>query len=73
MEKLRKYAEYARDTYLQAVIDQSEVDKEELPTLIRQREFYNKVNGRIVRQYEKDARATKWLNEALPRIFLSGK
>jgi hypothetical protein len=65
---LLRYAEYARDTYIQGVIDQAEVDKEELATLIRQPEFCERVIHRVVRQYEKDARATRWLNEALPSV-----
>jgi hypothetical protein len=65
---LAKYGEYARDCYVQGVIDQAEVDKDELATLIRQPEFYSRVVHRVVRQYEKDARAAGWLKEALPPI-----
>jgi len=65
---LARYAEYARDTYIQGVIDQAAVDKEELATLIRQPEFSDRVMQRVVRQYEKEARATKWLNDALPPV-----
>ena len=72
-KRLYRYAEYARDTYVQAVIDQSELGKAELSTLIRHPEFHKKVMQRVVRQYEKDAHAPKWLKEALPAINLSGR
>lgn len=68
--KLFKYAEYARDTYVQAVMDQMTVEREELPTLIRSRDFYKKVLERVERSYERDARASKWLAEALPKFNL---
>lgn len=69
--RLKKYGEYACDTYIQAVIDQSQLEKAELATLIRQPDFYKKVIERIARQYEKDSRASQWIKEALPPINLS--
>ncbi len=73
LSKLRKYSEYARDSYVQAVMDQSELEKgAELATLVRQPEFYKKVIDRVARQYEREARATTWLREALPPISLKG-
>lgn len=53
--RLRKYAEYARDSYVQAVMDQNQVENAELATLVRQPDFYNKVIGRVERDYEKAA------------------
>jgi len=69
VQRLRKYADYARNVYVAAVADLAEAAKEELPTLIRSREFYEKVVERIGRTYEKDAMAEKWLSEALPKIY----
>jgi len=70
--RLHKYAEYARDSYVQAVMDQSQIENAELATLVRQPDFFKKVMDRIGRQYEKDARASSWLKEALPPINLKG-
>ena len=67
-ERLKKYAEYAMDKYLQAALDQSTVEGQEISTLIRSREFYQKVLARIERAYSTESRAPKWLNEALPRL-----
>lgn len=72
LSRLRKYAEYARDSYVQAVMDQSTLENAELATLVRQPEFYKKVMDRVARQYERGARATTWLKEALPPINLKG-
>lgn len=66
--RLKKYAEYAMDKYVQAVLDQADIEKEELTTLVRSREFFEKVIARIERAYATDARGTKWLNEALPKV-----
>lgn len=66
--RLQKYAEYAMDKYVQAVLDQADIEKQELTTLVRSHEFYVKVIGRIERAYTTEARAPKWLAEALPRI-----
>ena len=66
--RLHKYAEYAMDKYVQAVLDQADIEKQELTTLVRSREFYEKVIGRIERAYTTEARAPKWLAEALPKI-----
>ena len=70
-KRLQKYAEYSRDAYVQAVLDQSEIDKQELPTLIRSREFFERVIGRVERAYDTAARAEKWLGEALPKLTLT--
>ena len=67
-DRLTKYAEYAMDKYVQAVLDQADIEKQELPTLVRSRDFYQKVIGRIERGYATEARAPKWLAEALPKI-----
>ncbi|MGA2318227.1 MAG: AIPR family protein [Thermodesulfobacteriota bacterium] len=72
LSRIRKYGEYARHMYVQAVMDQNELEKAELATLVRQPDFYNKVIARVERQYEKDARASEWLKEALPPINLKG-
>jgi hypothetical protein len=68
--RIQKYAEYARDKYIQAVIDQGELDGAELHTLVRNPDFYGKVRDRIKRNYQKDALATLWLKEALPPLVL---
>lgn len=67
--RLTKYAEYAMDKYVQGVLDQAEIEKQELPTLVRSREFYQKVIDRIERSYTTESRAPKWLAEVLPRII----
>jgi hypothetical protein len=72
LSRLQKYAEYARDLYVQAVMDQNELEKSELATLVRQPDFYDKVIVRVEREYDKAARASKWLKEALPPINLKG-
>lgn len=69
--RLKKYAQYALDTYVQAVIDQRQLENAELPTLIRQPEFHRKITERIARQYEKEARASQWIKDALPPITLT--
>lgn len=68
VQRLRKYAECAQNVYVAVVGDLAEASKEELPTLIRSREFHEKVVERIERTYKKDAMAEKWLSEALPKI-----
>jgi hypothetical protein len=68
--RLLKYAHYARDSYVQAVMDQSQLENAELATLVRQPDFCKRVMERIERQYDKDARASQWLKEALPIINL---
>jgi hypothetical protein len=70
-KRLQSYAEYARDLYVQAVLDQAAVENQELPTLIRSRDFYKKVVDRIERSYETSARATEWLAEVLPQLNLT--
>jgi AIPR protein len=68
-QRLRKYAEYATNSYVQAVSDLAEMKKEELSTLIRQREFWDKVIERACRSFQKESIAKKWLDEALPKLF----
>lgn len=68
-QRLRKYAEYSKTSYVQAVADLAEMKKEELSTLIRQREFWDKVIERVCRSFQKESIAKKWLDEALPRLF----
>jgi hypothetical protein len=67
-QRLLKYAEYACSIYVQAVQDQAEIDKQELATLIRQPEFYRKVEERAIRNYDRDVRADRWAKEALPKL-----
>jgi hypothetical protein len=67
-KRLTKYAECALGLYLQGVLDQSVLEKEELPTLIRNPDFYNKVAYRVQRAYEQWARSARWLSDALPRL-----
>jgi hypothetical protein len=66
--RLRKYADYALDKYVQAVLDQADIEKQELATLVRSPEFYKKVIGRIERAFATEARATKLMNELLPKV-----
>ena len=68
--KLKKYAQYACNTYIQAVVDQKQLENNELSTLIRQPEFFDKVIERVIRQYEKDTSAAQWLKEAIPVLNL---
>ena len=68
-KRLMKYADYARDAYVQAVKDQSQLENQELPTLIRSKDFYDKVIARIETSFSQQARATKWVSEALPKFF----
>ncbi|BEQ15001.1 hypothetical protein FAK_20670 [Desulfoferula mesophila] len=67
-QRFKKYADYAMNRYVDAVLDQSELADDELPTLIRSKEFYDKVIKRIERGYKKDASAKAWLDEALPKL-----
>lgn len=68
-QRLKKYAEYARNSYVQAVCDLAEMSKGELSTLVRQREFWEKVIERIGRSFKKESIAKRWLDEALPKLF----
>ena len=64
--RLRRYAQYSLEKYVQAVIDQADNEKGEQATLIRQPEFYTKVLGRVERAYRTDSQGRKWLTEVLP-------
>ncbi len=70
-KRLRGYSEYARDAYVQAVLDQATVEKQELATLIRSPDFYARVIERIERSYQTTARAAGWVSEVLPRLNLA--
>jgi hypothetical protein len=67
--RIKTYAEYSKNAYVSAVSDLAELAKEELHTLIRQRDFWVKVVERVERSFERDAIAKKWLDEALPKLF----
>jgi hypothetical protein len=67
-DRLRKYAQYSAMKYLEAVNDESSLKPEELATLIRQKEFFDRVLNRIKREYQKDALNSQWLNGALPKL-----
>ncbi len=67
-DRLRKYATYAAMLYLQAVRDEEEIQRDELSTLIRQKEFFDKVKERCKRQYDKDCLNSDWLKGALPAL-----
>lgn len=67
-ERLKKYAEYSARLYVSAVIDESEIQKDELNTLIRQKDFFQKVLSRAKRQYEKDSLNKEWLKGVLPKL-----
>lgn len=66
--RVQKYAKYAAMLYLSAVRDEEEVQKDELATLIRQKEFYDKVLDRVKRQYDKDSLNPEWLKGTLPNL-----
>jgi hypothetical protein len=67
-ERLKKYAQYSAMKYLEAVTDEASLRKEELATLIRQKEFFDSVLTRIKREFQKDALNPQWLNGALPKL-----
>ncbi len=67
-ERVKKYANYAAMSYLSAVRDEVEIQKDELATLIRQKEFYDKVLDRVKRQYKKDSLNPDWLKGTLPNL-----
>ncbi|MBA7617276.1 hypothetical protein ES703_24590 [subsurface metagenome] len=68
-ERLKKYAEYVCDVYIGAVLDQEKIEKGELSTLIRQKDFHKNVLDRVARDYRQRDRAKEWLSEALPELF----
>lgn len=67
-ERLRKYAGYAVLAYVSAFNDEAELQKLELTTLVRQKEFFDKVLLRVMRSFQKDSLNADWLKGALPRI-----
>jgi hypothetical protein len=68
-ERIKKYAMYALETYLRGVKDALENTGDELPTLIRSPQFFDKVRDRIRSQYRKDALGGEsWLRNALPKL-----
>lgn len=67
-EKLEAYAEYSLNSYIGAVQDLAELRVAELPTLLRQPEFFSDVLARVERQYEKDRINRKWMDGALPKL-----
>jgi hypothetical protein len=54
--------------YVQAVKDQAAIDGQELSTLVRQPEFYERVIKRVEAAHKKDALARDWLKEVLPAL-----
>lgn len=66
--RLSRYAEFALNEYLPAAKDETEVQKDELATLVRSSQFYERVAQRIRRSYRKQALAERWLEEALPPL-----
>jgi hypothetical protein len=67
-ERLNKYANYAVLAYLSAFHDEAEVQKQELSTLVRQKEFFDKVLQRVVRQIERESLNASWIDGALPKF-----
>jgi hypothetical protein len=68
-ERLRKYVDYAMQLYLAATSDEAEIQRDaELATLIRQREFFDKVRRRAIRNYEKDALNKDYIKGQLPAL-----
>lgn len=70
-ERLRKYAKYAAMLYLSAFHDEAEIQGTELTTLIRQKDFFERILKRVKHQYEKDSLNGDWLKGAIP--VLRGK
>lgn len=68
-DRLKSYAQYAARLYIAAVADEAEIQiGVELPTLVRQKEFFAKVLKRALRQYEKDALNKDWIDGVLPKL-----
>jgi hypothetical protein len=65
--RMRKYAELAAMLYVQAVQDEARIKKEELTTLIRQKEFADSVLARIRSQFDILATNKGWL-KGLPKL-----
>lgn len=67
-DRMEKYSKYSAALYLAGVRDEQEIQSVELNTLIRQKEFIDKVLARIKRQYDKDALNSEWIKGALPKL-----
>jgi hypothetical protein len=67
-QRLGRYAEFALNEYLLAAKDEVEVSREDLSTLVRSPQFYERARQRIHRSYRNKALAEKWLEEALPKL-----
>ena len=67
-ERLKKYAGCSVLCYLSAFNDEAEAQKQELATLVRQKEFFDKVLQRVLRQLEKDSLNSDWIKGALPKV-----
>jgi hypothetical protein len=68
-ERLQKYVNYAMQLYVAATSDEAELQRDsELATLIRQREFFDRVRKRAIRTYDKDALNTDYIKGQLPTL-----
>jgi hypothetical protein len=67
--RIHKYAEFAAKSYCASVIEESGLKAEvELTTLIRQKEFFDTILNRSLRQYDMLAMSEDWLKGALPKL-----
>jgi hypothetical protein len=71
--RLEQYARFAVQEYVQGVADQSQIEGEELPTLVRSPAFFDKVRTRVERSYKTRAIGQKWLDEVLPMLGTHGR
>lgn len=67
-ERMKKYAEYSALAYISAFNDEADIQKLELSTLVRQKEFFDKALQRVLRSFQKDSLNANWLEGALPKI-----
>lgn len=68
-ERITKYGQYALQLYLAAVLDEAEIQQGvELATLIRQRDFFERVRRRALRSYQKDALNHEYIKGQLPTL-----
>ena len=68
-DKLRQYAQYSVNQYLRAVRDLEELESAELPTLLRQRNFFDRMLSRVETQYRNDEIDEDRLAGILPTLF----
>jgi len=68
-DKLRQYAQYSVNQYLRAVRDLEELESAELPTLLRQRNFFDRMLSRVETQYRNDEIDEERLAGILPTLF----